>query len=98
MLDILDYIPTYPKEPITRESLVAITGLDDRAVRNAIAKAKEEKPIVNVGKGYYIATDPDDPNLKQYIYQEIHRGREVFKGIMACRMLAAEDTRQESLF
>lgn len=98
-MDILNFIPKgREKAPISRNELCLLTGWEDRAVRNAIHKAKEAAPIVNVGSGYYVATDPNDPNLKQYVYQEISRGREVFKGIIACRMLMNEDTNQERLF
>lgn len=97
-MEILDYIPTYPNEPITRQELCTLTGLTDRKIRLEIQKAKEEKPIVNVGQGYYIATDPNDRNLQQYVRQELHRGREVFRSVQACRMLALEDTNQERIF
>ena len=94
-MNITDYISD---TPISRQELCALTGLSDRKVRAEIAKAKLETPICNIGEGYFIPDNPDDPRLRQYIFQEIHRGREVFKGIMACRMLMNEDTRQERIF
>lgn len=82
MTNILDYIPEgKDTAPISRERLVMMTGLSDRRVRDEINAAKREKPIVNVGNGYYIPTDPDDPNLKAYILQEMHRIREISKGL-----------------
>lgn len=95
MIDITDYIT---ETPISREELCALTGLTDRQVRHEIQKAKLEMPIINVGTGYYKPTSPNDPNLKQYVFQEMHRAKEIFRGLMACRMLLNEDTNQERLF
>ena len=59
MLDIMDYIPSYP-DTISRELLVAFTGLTDRRVRELIAKAaKEGEPICNLGKGYFVTNDTE---------------------------------------
>lgn len=61
---IYEYLPLGSKStPISREELVRLMGIPDRAVREEIRMAKREVPIVNVGGGYYIADDPDDPNL-----------------------------------
>ena len=82
MIDILDYIPYgTTDEPMTREKLVFLTGLSDRDVRDLISKAKREYPIINVGSGYYVPDDPDDPNLKAYIKKELHRASEIRKGL-----------------
>lgn len=80
-MNIVECIPMGRNNPRTREELCDITGMDDRAVREAIRRAKREYPIVNVGKGYYIAVDPDDPNLAEYIRKEMHRIKEISKGL-----------------
>ena len=96
MTNILDYIPEgRSTEPISRERLMMITGMSDRAVRNSINEAKREKPIVNVGNGYYIPTDPDDPNLRAYIMQETHRIREISKGLRKHKALYKINKAQE---
>lgn len=96
-MNILDYIPIGNKNPITRETLVYVTGLDDRAVRNEIKRLKTEYPIVNIGQGYYIAEDPDDPDLAAYIRQESHRIREISKGLRRHKALYRTNKRQEML-
>lgn len=98
MIDILEFIP-YGKtdKPITREALCILTGLDDRRVRDAISMAKKDYPIINVGKGYYIPDDPDDPNLKAYIIKETHRIREISKGLRKHKALYRVNKAQERL-
>lgn len=98
MIDILDYIP-YGKqdEPISRENLCTLTGLDDRTVREMIARAKKEYPIINVGTGYYVPDDPDDPNLKIYILKEMHRIREISKGLRMHKRFYKINKNQETM-
>ena len=63
MIDILELIPEgTEQEPVTRESLMFLTGLSDRAVRNEIKAAKRQKPIVNVGNGPH---QPESPFLQE---------------------------------
>ena len=88
---VLEHLPTEAEKAISREFLVNVTGWSDRQVRQTIAELKRHYPIINVGKGYYIATDPDDPNLIQYIRQEQHRAREILKGIRSHRRLLKRD-------
>ena len=88
---VMNYIPSYPETPIKRETLVWVTGRDDRAVRREIALLKRTYPIVNVGDGYYMATDPDDPNLRRYIAEETHRAREIMRGIKEHKRLLKRD-------
>mgnify|MGYP006936045543 CR=1 FL=1 len=98
MINIYAYLPIGSDSvPVTREQLCRLTGLDDRAVRGEIAKAKREVPIVNVGNGYYIADDPDDPNLKEYILKEMHRIREINRGLRKHKWLYKVNKKQETL-
>lgn len=98
MVDILEFIPEgNENNTIRRESLVFLTGLSDRAVREKIMEAKRRKPIINVGTGYYIPTDPDDPNLKHYINQETHRIREISRGLRKHKALYKINKAQEML-
>lgn len=98
-MDILDYIPFGTGvTPITREALVKLTGLDDRMVRRLIEKAKKEEiPIINLGEGYYIADDPDDPELEAYIRTEKHRAREIHRGLKGHVKLHRMNKDQETL-
>ena len=98
MTTVIDYIPVGSEStPISREDLVRLTGLSDRAVRNEINMAKKDIPIVNVGNGYYVANDPDDPNLIAYIYQEMHRIRAISKGLRRHKALYKVNKNQEIL-
>lgn len=98
MINIYAYLPIgSDSKPITREELCNLTGLEDRAVRNEISKAKREVPIINVGNGYYIADDPDDPNLRAYICKEMHRIREISKGLRKHKWLYRVNKKQETM-
>ena len=98
MINIFDYLPLgSDSTPVTREQLVRMTGLDDRRIRRLINEAKKEVPVVNIGLGYYIADDPDDPNLKAYILSETHRIREISKGLKKHKWLYRINKDQETL-
>lgn len=88
---VFDYLPTNAEQAISRETLAMLTGHNDREIRRTIAALKAAFPVVNVGNGYYIATDPDDPNLAHYIRQEQHRAREILKGIKSHKRLLKRD-------
>ena len=88
---IIDYLPTEADKAISREALATLTGYKDRMIRDTIAKLKTKYPIVNVGNGYYIANDPEDPNLTHYIKQEQHRAREILKGIRCHKRVMKRD-------
>jgi len=98
MSDIYAYLPIgSDSKPITREELCQLLGASDREVRKEICKAKREVPVINVGSGYYIADDPEDPNLKAYIMQETHRIREISKGLKKHKWLYKINKKQEIL-
>ena len=98
MNSVLDFIPVgRDSAPTSRAELVSLTGLSDRAVREEINALKSDYPIVNVGYGYYIADDPDDPNLKAYILQETHRIRAISRGLRRHKMLYRINKNQEML-
>jgi hypothetical protein len=98
MINIFAYLPIgSDSTPVTREELVKLTGATDRDIRRAINEAKKTVPVVNVGLGYYIADDPDDPNLRAYILQETHRIKEISKGLRKHKWLYKINKSQESL-
>lgn len=97
-MNVIDYLPIgSDSRPITRSELVQRLGCDDRKVRDEISRLKRDLPIINVGTGYYIADDPDDPNLKAYIVQEMHRIREISRGLNKHKWLFKINTKQEKL-
>lgn len=99
MIDILDFIPYgTTDQPMKREDLVRLTNMTDRDVRDAIEVAKSKGyPVINVGNGYYIPDDPNDPNLKIYNQRETSRALKILKGTKAHRMLLKIDLNQEVL-
>ena len=98
MANIFEYLPIgKDSTPITRKELAELMDCDDRTVRDQIAKAKKEVPVINVGLGYYIADDPDDPNLRAYIISETHRIKEISKGLRKHKWLYKINKKQETL-
>ena len=67
-MNIMDYIPTGKENAVSREMLVVMTGLDDRAVRGAIQRLVEKgEPIFSSSshKGYWYSDDIDE--LERFI-------------------------------
>lgn len=62
-MNILDYIPVGKGNAVTRKRLVAMTGLDDRAVRKHIENQRAKGAFIlnfQDGKGYFQSTDTED--------------------------------------
>ena len=51
----------------------------DRQLREVIAEKNRtgEDVIINVGKGYFRATEDDGPELREYVNKELHRADEI---------------------
>lgn len=86
-MDILDYIPYGKENAIRRGSLVLLTGMNDRGVREAISKARRNTPILNMqdGSGYYRPTKEELPELRRYVAQEEKRAKSVFYSLKSAR-------------
>lgn len=88
--NILDYIGTGRENAKTREQLCVCTGIQDRAVRELISKARRDIPILNMqdGQGYFI---PDMNRaeeqllLKHYVQQEESRLKSIGWSLKAAR-------------
>lgn len=83
-MNIIEIIPKGRKHAITRENLSIVTGLNDRELRNAIAKSGEV--VINNGYGYFIPTKWDRDEVKKYemsirsrIKEETKRRKELLK-------------------
>lgn len=79
---ITEYIPIGRDNAISREMLCALTGMTDRAVRDAIADARRTEPILNMqdGAGYYRPdlTDPIEViETEHFVNQETSRIRSI---------------------
>ena len=77
-MKILDYIPFGRENAIPRAKLRYLTGLNDSAMRQEIAKARRETCIINLqdGRGYYRPTTMEE--VDRFIAQEEHRARSIF--------------------
>lgn len=84
---VFNYLSASPESAVSRRTLVRLTGKDDRAVRKEIQLLKKEYPIVNIGDGYYIASDPDDPQLEQYYRQERAKALHILESIKSHKKL-----------
>jgi hypothetical protein len=72
-MNILDYIPNGKDNAISRLRLCQMTGLSDREVRNAIAKARNSTVIINNsdGNGYFRPLLTEKDEIKRHLRQEL---------------------------
>lgn len=85
-VNIENYIPHGAVFAVSRNDLIALTGLTDRVIRLAIADAVDRGvPIVNVGCGYFIADGSREDKLAAnvYIRKELSRHRMIIHRIHA---------------
>lgn len=90
--DIAIYIPVGNQNSITRKELCRLTGLSDRQIREHIAQARRNTPIINLqdGDGYFI---PDKENksdmelLRDYVRQEEARIKSIGWSLKAARKM-----------
>lgn len=85
-MDVLEFIPYGRENAIKRTTLRDLLGVTDREMRNAIAQARKETPIINLqdGKGYYRPKDKQE--LSHYIFQEKARAEKILKNVnVACK-------------
>lgn len=78
---ILPYIGTGRENAAQRAFLQRIAGVNDRAMREAIALLRKEYPILNLqdGQGYYLSYDSRE--LMRYKNQEMNRIRSAFAAL-----------------
>lgn len=86
-MNIVDYISYGKENAIRRGSLVLITGMSDRSVREAISRARRNTPILNMqdGSGYYRPTKDDVGELKHFVSQEESRAKAIFYSLRSAR-------------
>lgn len=86
---ILDYIPTGHKNAVQRQTLVSITRIGDRQVRDAIAevnaKGGDDELIINLQDGCgYFRPAPNENNLVRiWQMQEKSRGASIESSVCA---------------
>lgn len=86
-INIVDYIPVGKKNAVTRLQLRIATRMSDRKIRDAIAEARRDIPIINdqSGRGYYIPTEEELPEARKFLEQEEHRAKSIFWSMKALR-------------
>ena len=79
--DIANVIPVGKANAINRVALMIITGKKDRTNRSDMAES--EYVIVNTqdGKGYFIPTAEDVPQVRKKLKQEVNRMNSIQKRI-----------------
>lgn len=86
---ILDYIPTGHKNAVQRQTLVSLTRIGDRQVRDAIAevnaKGGDDELIINLQDGCgYFRPAPNENNLVRiWQMQEKSRGASIEASVIA---------------
>ena len=92
-MDIAAYIPYGANHAISRKDLVCITGLNDRAVRAQIQKAREEGFLIlnkQNGAGYFLATETDIDELQRQYAQDSARALAILRRRKAIRRILKE--------
>lgn len=86
-MNILDHIPYGKDNAISRVQLIVATGYTDRKMRESIAQARRETPILNNqdGGGYYQPTEADKPLVERFVRQEERRAKSIFYSLKAAR-------------
>lgn len=87
---ITDFIPVGRENAISRKRLCEVTGLTDRNLREHIAQARRNTPIINLqyGDGYFIPDTSDDADmalLRRYVAQEEGRLKSIGWSLKAAR-------------
>lgn len=90
-MDILDFIPKGEMNSVSRRELMQFTGRTDREIRQMIAKARREVPILNFGNGYFIPTEQERDKARRWYRQEAKRARSIFYAAKAAKEFGNED-------
>lgn len=77
-MNILDFIPYGHKNAVTYDFLCKVTGLNKRAVRMEISRARKENIIINMqdGEGFFRPLESEEHLLLKFYRQESHRNNE----------------------
>ena len=83
MISILNNIPVGEQNAISREKLCAVTGLNDRSVRNNIALLRNDFVILySINHGGYFRPDREDVlKVKAFVNMEKRRAASILNGI-----------------
>lgn len=86
-MEIIELLKEGKENAVTRETLCAMTGMNDRAVRSEIERLRREYVILNDqdGKGYYLSKDAQE--VQRYVRQEEARAKAIFYRLRPAREL-----------
>lgn len=86
-INIVHFIPKGKANAVTRAQLRIATGMSDRKIRDAIADARRDTPIINdqSGRGYYIPTAEELPEARKCLEQEKRRAKSIFWSMKALK-------------
>lgn len=86
-MNIVDFIPHGEINAISRKDLRKVTGLTDRVMRERIAEARRDTPILNTqhGRGYFIPLPEETALVERYLKQETSRARSIFWSLQGVR-------------
>jgi hypothetical protein len=95
--EFANLIPVGHKNGVTRSFLCAVTGMNDRTVRQMIHEARRIIIILNLqdGSGYYVPDMEDETDrmeLKRYVKQEESRLKSIGWSLAAARKTLSEIT------
>jgi hypothetical protein len=95
--DILKYIPVGKENAVTRQQLVKQTGLNDRAVREAISQARRDVVILNEqdGGGYFIPRNNEMNLVRKFVNQESKRAKSIFWSLKAAKNMVKKAGKEE---
>ncbi len=83
----LDYIPFGRENAIPGHELKTLLGVDDRTMREIVAKLRETYCIVNHqdGEGYYRPSEDDYAAVLGYIAQEKSRAKSINRSLKGAK-------------
>lgn len=87
---VLHYLRGGAENAVTRNTLAALTGLSDRAVRKAIQDLRDRDLLIvndQSGHGYYLATSGDLEALQRQYRQDTARALSILKRRKATRRI-----------
>lgn len=84
---VFDLIPVGRERAIARGTLVILSGIPDRELRDIIARLRREEPILNMqnGLGYYRPSAEDREEVERFIKQESSRAKAIFCALYGAR-------------
>lgn len=84
---VFELIPVGRERAVARGTLVILSGIPDRELRDIIAKIRREEPVLNLqnGLGYYRPSDNDVAEVERFIKQESSRAKAIFLALHGAR-------------